>query len=143
MRHLYQLVELRTEDHSTTKQVMPEAVTQSHPPVQQLSKRLSDLWTAHSTQSDATKTKLRSVGSMPDANAGNSSNISRESLKDAHKLWSQVEGLIAEVADIDVDNEDGLLRECQRLLTACDVLVAGQEELVRLCDLALNWETTI
>jgi hypothetical protein len=80
---------------------------------------------------------------MPDANAGNSSNISRESLKDAHKLWSQVEGLIAEVADIDVDNEDGLLRECQRLLTACDVLVAGQEELVRLCDLALNWETTI
>lgn len=115
---------------------MPEAVTQT------LSKRLSDLWTAHSVQSDATKIKLRGVASTPD-DASNSSNISRESLKDARKLWSQVEGLIAEAADTDVDNEGGLLRECQRLLTACDVLVAGQEELVRLCDLALNWETTV
>lgn len=112
---------------------MPEAVTQT------LSKRLSDLWTAHSVQSDATKIKLRGVASTPD----DASNSSRESLKDARKLWSQVEGLIAEAADTDVDNEGGLLRECQRLLTACDVLVAGQEELVRLCDLALNWETTV
>jgi hypothetical protein len=59
-----------------------------------------------------------------------------EALVAARQLWSQAENLVIEAAEVDVDGDGLTLSECQRLLAACDRLVASEEEILDLNDLS-------
>jgi hypothetical protein len=61
--------------------------------------------------------------------------VCERKLAAARQYWTQTEGLIADVAAIDVDVNESLLGECRELLAVCDRWVASEEEILELNDL--------
>ena len=62
-----------------------------------------------------------------------------DALADARQLWTKLERLVIQAATVEADGEDSdftLLKECQKLLEACDRLVAAEEEILELNDLS-------
>jgi hypothetical protein len=56
----------------------------------------------------------------------------------ARQLWLQVEGLIEKGAEceVDVEDEQSLMVQCQELLGVCDRWVSSEEEILELNDLS-------
>jgi hypothetical protein len=61
--------------------------------------------------------------------------VCEQKLAAACQYWTQTEGLIADVAAIDVDVDKSLLGKCRELLAVCDQWVASEEEILELNDL--------
>jgi len=60
--------------------------------------------------------------------------ISEDAVEAARSLWRHCEALVLAAAEVDELEGNGLLCGCKRLLEASDLLIASEEEILRLMD---------
>ena len=60
--------------------------------------------------------------------------VCEEQLAAAQQFWSQTEGLIVEILEMDAEVDESLLGQCQGLLAVCDQWVSSEEEILELND---------
>jgi hypothetical protein len=64
--------------------------------------------------------------------------VCEEQLAVARQFWSQTEGLIIEIVNMDAEVDESLLSQCQGLLAVCDRWVSSEEEILELNDLSAD-----
>jgi hypothetical protein len=64
--------------------------------------------------------------------------ICEEAVEAARKLWRQCEALVIAAGEVGGTEGNALLHGSKRLLTACDLLVASEEEIVSLMDTGME-----
>jgi hypothetical protein len=108
---------------------------------------LAKLWAMHGAQGGSLERSLMSTRAHEVIHALTVSRFGWEeyrpscedALADARQLWTKSERLVIQAATVEADGEDSdftLLKECQKLLEACDRLVAAEEEILELNDLS-------
>jgi len=108
---------------------------------------LAKLWAMHGAQDGSLERRLMSTRAHEIIHALTVSQVGWEeyrpscedALADAHQLWTKSERLVIQAATVEADGDGSdfvLLKECQKLLEACDRRVAAEEEILELNDLS-------
>ena len=121
---------------------MREVVNSIDAQAETIRDELAKLWAMHGAQGGSLERSLMSTRAHEVIHALTVSRFGWEeyrpscedALADACQLWTKSERLIIQAATVEADGEDSdtLLKECQKLLEACDHLVAAEKKILEL-----------